>query len=350
MRSNYLLFIAAFSMLTFACTPEEKEAGEQKEKEEVQTEKEKLSEIDSLTLLIEKEPTKGLYMVRAQAYNELGQFDKSVADGQAVYNYNKEDYDNIIFYADIMMDALLYSPGMVEVCKKLYEQAIELKPQRYEGYLGMGKVYALVNNPDEAFTFINKALQIDENLYDAYYLKGFIYQKQGKAKLAVSSYITAVEQNPEFTDGYITLGSILAKYGDPKSQSLSEGYFKTALDLEPNNKDAMYGLGMLYQEQDKLDEAVALYKKITALDTTYAIAYFNQAYLYMTRSDYLDSAVFYFEKAIAADTLYADAYNNLGLTYEKKGQKEKAKKYYRKALELNPQHEKARKNIETLYK
>ncbi|MEZ4938115.1 MAG: tetratricopeptide repeat protein [Crocinitomicaceae bacterium] len=350
MRFQYIFSFALSSLLFLACQPEEKEKGLEKEQETVQTEVEVKSEIDSLSELIDKEPSKALFMVRAEAYNKLGRFDRSIVDAKKVYEYSKDDYDNMIFYADMLMDALIYNPNLIEEAKVIYEKAVEMYPEKAGGYLGMGKVYTLVNNPEEAFTFINKALKMDETLSEAYYLKGFLYQSQGKVKLAVSSYMTSVEQDPEFTEGYIVLGSILSKYGDVKSQQMAEGYFRTALTIEPLNKDAFYGLGMLYQNQDKLDSAMAQYRTIVKIDPNYAIAWFNQGWVYMNRSDEIDSAIFYFEHAIEADSLYADAYNNLGYCYEKKKDLNQAKSYYLKAIEVDPMHEKAKKNLQTLYK
>lgn len=334
----------------FSCEAGEKEKGLEKKKEEVKTEVEVKTEIDSLSQLIEQEPSKALYMKRAEAYNKVGRFDKSIMDAKRVYDYSKEDFENMIFYADMLMDALIYNPNLIEQAKPIYEQAIEMYPEKAAGYLGMGKVFTLVNNPDEAFKFINKALKMDEKLSEAYYLKGFLYQSQGKMKLAVSSYQTSVEQDPTFTEGYIVLGSIFSKYADKKSQDLAEGYYRTALSIEPQNKDAFYGLGMLYQNQNRLDSAIAQYRTINSIDSTYAIAWYNQGWIYMNASDEIDSAIYYFEKAVIADTLYADAYNNIGVCFEKKKDSRKAKEYYLKTLEVNPDHELAKENLQTLYK
>jgi tetratricopeptide (TPR) repeat protein len=346
---KYILPIFTLTLI-LSCEAEDKTKAPEKENQNVQSEKEVVSEIDSLTNLIDKEPSKELFVARSNAYNKIGRFDLSVPDAKKAYEYNPEDYSNIIFYANKMMDALIYNPNLIESAKPLFEKAIEMYPDEALGYLGLGKVYTLINNPDEAFTFINKALQLNDKLSEAYYLKGFIYQSQGKAKLAVSSYMTCIEQDPEYTEGYIVLGSIFSKYGDGKSQNLAEGYYRSALSIEPRNKDAFYGLGMLYQNQDRLDSAIAQYRIINSIDTTYAIAYFNQGWIYLNRSDYVDSAIYYFEYAIKADTLYADAYNNLGYAYELKKEKETAKKYYLKTLHLDPNHPIAKKNLETLYK
>ncbi|MCB0479368.1 MAG: tetratricopeptide repeat protein [Crocinitomicaceae bacterium] len=350
MRFQYIFSIAVSSLLFLACQPEEKEKGLEKEQETVQTEVEVKSEIDSLSELIDKKPNKALFMVRAEAYNKLGRFDLSIVDAKKVYEYSKDDYDNMIFYADMLMDALIYNPNLIEEAKVIYEKAVEMFPDKARGFLGMGKVYTLVNNPDEAFKFINKALKIDETLSEGYYLKGFIYQSQGKTKLAISSYMTSVEQDPSFTEGYIILGSIFSKYGDQKSQDLAEGYFRSALSIEPLNRDAFYGLGMLYQNQKKLDSAMAQYQTIVELDSTYSIAWYNQGWIYMNYSDEIDSAIYFFEKAIISDSLYADAYNNMGYCFEKKKELEKAKSYYLKAIQINPNHDVARKNLNTLYK
>ncbi|MFH1995476.1 MAG: tetratricopeptide repeat protein [Candidatus Omnitrophota bacterium] len=62
----------------------------------------------------------------------------------------------------------------------------------------------------------------------------------------------------------------------------------------------------------------------------------------------LDEAIELFNEAIAIDPLYAETYNNFGYAYYKKGDRALAIRYFKKALEIDPGHERARANLERL--
>ena len=59
----------------------------------------------------------------------------------------------------------------------------------------------------------------------------------------------------------------------------------------------------------------------------------------------LDKAIELFTEAANLDPDYAETYNNLGFAYFMKGDRERAKYYFNKVLEIDPNHEKARINL-----
>jgi len=61
-----------------------------------------------------------------------------------------------------------------------------------------------------------------------------------------------------------------------------------------------------------------------------------------------DEAIALFQFCLSLYPKSADAYEGLAEAYEKKGMKEKAKEFYRKALELNPSSANSRKKLEEL--
>ena len=58
-----------------------------------------------------------------------------------------------------------------------------------------------------------------------------------------------------------------------------------------------------------------------------------------------DSAAFYFEKCTVLDPTNYEAYNNLGLAWEKQGDLKKARKFYQKSIEINPDYQLAKDNL-----
>ena len=52
---------------------------------------------------------------------------------------------------------------------------------------------------------------------------------------------------------------------------------KTMLDAEPNDTFCMYGLAMEYAKQGDLDQSIAWFDKIIAIDPNHCYAYFHKA-------------------------------------------------------------------------
>jgi len=65
----------------------------------------------------------------------------------------------------------------------------------------------------------------------------------------------------------------------------AEASFKKALEENPKNSDAHYGLGSVYSAQKKLDEAEAAYKKAVRLDPTHFDAHYGLGYIYEQKGD-----------------------------------------------------------------
>jgi len=58
-----------------------------------------------------------------------------------------------------------------------------------------------------------------------------------------------------------------------------------------------------------------------------------------------DSAIYYFQETTRLNPMNSDAFNNLGLAWEEKGDNLNAKKYYQKAIEVDPDNKLAKENL-----
>jgi tetratricopeptide (TPR) repeat protein len=160
----------------------------------------------------------------------------------------------------------------------------------------------------------------------------------GKIDLAKSSYETAVQQDPEFFEAYLMLGSI---YQSEKNPICIE-YYTTAVQIKPKNADVLYSLAYAKQEFGQTDDAVRLYRKMFLLDTTYAEAMFQIGHIKQFNEGDLDSAIYYYNSALQTEPRFVEAWHNLGLCYEFKGDKSHALQSYAKALKYDPKFEKSR--------
>jgi len=280
---------------------------------------------------------------RAKFHLRKAQVDLAQADFET---YLKKDSSNVEvhkLYADIMMAKLDLDKG-----KYHYEYILARDSSNTGALIGMGKLYALLDNSVTALIYFNEALRINPYLSEPYFMKGMLYRsdfyktaREESWNLAVSSFQTAVEQDPNNYSAYVQLGVMYDQIGD--SSALE--YYNSALDIYPESIEAWYNKGMFYQSRNKLDQAFECYRTLHIIDSTWADPYYNEGYIHLLITEQIDSAIFYFNKAVELDPSFFQAYNNLGLAYEKKNDKVNAKFYYSKAVEINPDFQLAKDNL-----
>jgi tetratricopeptide (TPR) repeat protein len=87
-----------------------------------------------------------------------------------------------------------------------------------------------------------------------------------------------------------------------------------------------------------LNEAIATYKEIIEMDSTFAESYFNIGYIYLELLKVNDMAVPYFTKAIKVKPQYKQAYYNRALAFEEVGNVMQAKEDYEAAIKIDPDY------------
>ncbi len=91
-------------------------------------------------------------------------------------------------------------------------------------------------NDEGALTELQKVLSNDPTLAEAHYLRAQIMQRRNDLEAALSAFSAAVYWNPRLVVAHIALGRLYLARGD-RARALSHD--KTALDLEPQNTEAL---------------------------------------------------------------------------------------------------------------
>jgi len=108
--------------------------------------------------------------------------------------------------------------------------------------------------------------------------------------------------------------------------------------LNPNDHLLHNDMGLAYMAKKRLDKAEFHFKKAIDIRTEFAPAKNNLGSVYLAKKDW-DAAIAQF-KTVAGDILYATPHyplTNLGIAYYNKKDYASAEKYYRDALELQPE-------------
>lgn len=307
----------------------------------------KLDSLSWFNKKVEADPTNlAILFERAKFHLRKAQVDLAQSDLETYLKKDSSNFDVHKLYADIMMAKLNLEQG-----KYHYEYILTRDSSNTGALIGMGKLYALLDNSATALVYLNEALRVNPYLSEPYFMKGMLYRsdfyKTGREEswnLAVSSFQTAVEQDPNNYSAYVQLGVMYDQIGD----STALDYYNSALDIFPESIEAWYNKGMFYQNRNKIDEALQCYRTLHEIDSTWADPYYNEGYVHLLITEEIDSAIFYFGRAVECDPTFFQAYNNLGLAYEKKNEIENAKFYYQKAIEINPDFQLAKDNLNRL--
>jgi len=222
-----------------------------------------------------------------------------------------------------------------------FQEAIAMNDTAIEARSKLSEVYLLQSRFKEAMIVANDALRIDPLRGSLYNLKGWIHRQAGDTDLAISSYQTAVERDPDLYDAYLSLGILHAA----RHSDLALDYYDGALAARPMSVEAHYDKAMYAQEHGRDSLALAIYARIKQIDPGYPVAYYNTGYILLEHQSRIAEARREFDLALERLPDYAQAYYSRGVTYELENKLDSALADYQLAIKLSPQHTEAAEGL-----
>lgn len=150
------------------------------------------------------------------------------------------------------------------------------------------------NRPDEAVSYYQKALELDENYTEAHYNLANTYAAIGKLDQAFEHYKKALHLMPESAMIHGNLAFYLVRHGKPEQATR---HYEEALRIKPDSPRIAYELGRTYAQLDKSDLAIENLSKALLLKPDYAQAHYYLAQIYRQQGK-IDLAKEHFEEAI----------------------------------------------------
>ena len=166
-----------------------------------------------------------------------------------------------------------------------------------------------------------------------YFFKGRMAEASHDPKAAAEAFQAAVDSDPQFVRGYVELGSCYLALKQPLA---AEQALKKALSLS-NDACAACGLGLVYYNTTRYDEAEQAFKQAMKFDPNDACAYEGVGRLYYDQNRYQET-IDAFTQAIKLhprDT----SYHYLGNTYNSLRRFNEALDAYQQLLKINPRYE-----------
>lgn len=257
-------------------------------------------------------------------------------------------------YRDLLADFHLKLGHLQEVITEL-QSLITLDPANQARYLGkIGQAYfdqGQYSTAIEAFKQVIQETNINQDpayfsiiksqLAAALCNEGVKRYELGDFNGAIEHYREALLYDDANADIHYNLGKALIQIQET-TQAIR--HFEAAIRLSPEDASCYYELAVLQDEKGMISEALSNYQKVLRLEPGNAQAFFGMGTLHGVEGN-LEKAIQYLSDAIRISPGFVDAYYNLGVALERKKEHNKAIKMYKKALNLDKSHEKARSNL-----
>ena len=273
-----------------------------------------------------------LYAERAALFLQMNDLSSSSADIQRALKL-----DSLNFNAFIVLGDLQALQGQFEPTKYAFELAIKVATTNQQRSLAnqkIGEIYYVIQDYDKALDYADLSLKEDIYNSESYFLKGLLFEAKGNMERAISSWQTAVEQDPDHIKSYLRLALTYDEMNDP----LVIDYTNNILYIDSNNIEALYTQAMYQQRNDLLNEAMKNYIRIMKINPNMREAPYNMGYIHLVYLKLYNEAKGYFEKSIKIDPKYYEAYYNYGYCFELLGDIQSAERIYKKALEVKPDY------------
>ena len=215
---------------------------------------------------------------------------------------NTEAYSNFLRGRELLRED---TDASVMQALSLFEKAIELDPKFAKAYVGVAECHQFLATAgyepfdvalSTAKTSLDRAISLDPDLPEAHASLAYMFFNMDDVPGSEAEATTALELNPSLPDPYVWLAEVAGIKGDLEEMvRLNE----TAYRLDPVRPTNIYGVGTAYLSTGREQEALELWKKTEQL---------APAYTYRGMTEY----------------------------YLTKGEPEKAKEFYAKAVKLEP--------------
>jgi len=265
----------------------------------------------------------------------------------------------------------LFATGQREEALKAFSRAAELEPGRKEAVLSIEYLLSSLGKYSEAEEAIEPLLdgkewmpeilaamdsfqagkikEVREHMEAAISLspsamvwnyRGLLELDQGDFERAIETFGHAREMEQVFSDPSNNTGVAHAKLG---SQDDASNWYDIAISAQPRNHVAWSNRGVLLSQLKRYKEALACFDQSLLLQND-PLVVINKGFTQL-KMDTLEEALASFETSISIKET-AEGFNNKGIVLVRMKRMNDAIRSFRKSLELAPDFQDAKKNLE----
>ena len=271
------------------------------------------------------------------AYIRLGMLYRSTDKPELALEYFQKAFNknpNQIGLVRIMAEIYMGQEKYIQALDMVSKMEKDSSPSRIPFFENIqGEVYLANNQPEKAFNSFSKSVEKAPKFITPKMHMAKILSHNGEYSKALELYKDVETINPKHTEALFLIGFIHDTLGD---QNQAELYYRKVLELESEHLDAANNLAFILSEKkDSTDEALRYAsiardkapKNPNVLDTI--------GWVYYQKGNYLN-ALSELEESLKINPDSALACFHYGMALYRNQEFEKARVYFKKALDLDP--------------
>lgn len=321
------------------------------------------------------------HYILAQDAQKKKDYERALSELEKAIALNESNY---LYYYD--MGKLQYLLKRFTDAKVSFNRSMELNNQFPPSVYNLGLTYVKLKDEENALESFKKSVKINPEYEKGYIEQARVYNRLGKLAECVKAYDELIKLFPDNTAAIMELGSVYYQYGkyaeseaqykkalaslkkseertltaynlskvlyDNKNYTEAARYGWIAYDEkdflinDTQQANVVYNYALIQEKNEKLEDAVSLYKEALTLNPKHMKSKINLSALYMAENNPdADKALELLLDAYKTDNSDFSVNNNLGTAYMLKEQYDYAEKFYKAALDIVPDDEDALFNL-----
>ena len=218
-----------------------------------------------------------------------------------------------------------------------FHNALKLDARSSAAHYGLGMALRSLGRLSEARSEFEATLDLDAGDPYAHYQLGRLLAQDGEVQEAMSHLRESIRLKPTLSEAWAELGGLHRRLNKPEE---AEQAFRKALESSPDQERACYALAQLLQTEGKNAEAKEFFERVEQIKqkrhASNQASSLNSRGVELMNQERLDEALVLFRDALSRDPLHAEAAYNQGLVLARLGKATEAVESFRMAVRLRP--------------
>jgi tetratricopeptide (TPR) repeat protein len=168
--------------------------------------------------------------------------------------------------ATMYENAATIVPDARDWALKSLSTAIALEPSNPVLHWRLGNNYGLAGKWDEAIKEYQASTNLKKDYLDGFAGLANAYEQKGQVDQAVETYKQVMPYSLNSPEALFNFGRLLYNRNQGTDRSDSEKLWLEAVRLQPNYSNALYSLGLMYENRGNNSEALRYYYKVKDLN------------------------------------------------------------------------------------